>query len=76
MKALGAALLSKMAADNWSEQKVTRTARGQEGGSGRGQTEDAPEQQELKATGNPVATRADQQQQEQAVPSVLSATSP
>lgn len=34
-----------MAADSWSKHKVMRTGRGQEGGSGMGQTEDAPDQQ-------------------------------
>lgn len=52
-----------MAADGWSKQKVIRTARGQEGGSGRGQTEDVPEQQAFKATGNPMATHTDQRYQ-------------
>lgn len=40
-----------MAADSWFKHKVMRTGRGQEGGSGKGWTEDAPDQQGFKATG-------------------------
>lgn len=50
-KALRAAFLFKMATDSWSKHKVMRTGRGQEGGSGRGWTEDAPDQQGFNATG-------------------------